>query len=215
MPISPSLITNAEVVINGTVASAGSTTRAFASVYHYKRTNTVNPINKGHLVTAVQTQFRTLLMTCLSLRLTLTNYACRWLDDATDAYALTADTHPGLVTGDSMPLTNAAFILLQTGLRGKSYRGSKHLFPLGESATTVLTDDVFNAGALTYLGNYAAAIIANVTDSDGNVWQPCVLSRKLSQLKINPTTVTMNVITSALVNKRVGVMRHRHVKSTY
>lgn len=215
MPISPTLITNAEIVINGVVAAAGSTSRKFASVYHYKRTNTVNALSKAALVAAVQAQFRTLMLTCLSLRLTLSNYACRWIDDATDAFALTTDVHAGLVTGDSMPLTEAAFILLQTGLRGRNYRGSKHLFPLGESATTVLTDDLFNAGALTYLGNYATAIITNVTDANGNVWQPCVLSRKLSQLKTNPTTVVANPITSAAVAKRVGSMRHRRVAQLY
>jgi hypothetical protein len=204
-----------ELVYNGLVASAGSNSRAMQAIFHYQRTSTVNPLNKTNVISAFITQTRTLLMTCLSLRLTLTNVACRIINDAQDAYKLTTDTHAGLVTGDSMPLTNAAFLLFQTGLRGRSYRGSKHLFPVGESATTVLTDDIFNAAALTYLGNFATAAAANFTDSDGNVWFPVVLSRTLSQLRTNPTTVVANPVTAILVNKRVGTMRHRKVKSTY
>jgi hypothetical protein len=204
-----------ELLIAGTVASAGSSARTFLNVHHVRRTSTVNPVSKGNIIAAYQTSIRTLLLTCLSLRLTLSSFQCRCVDDAQDAYASVADVHAGLVTGDSMPLTQAAFLLLQTGLRGRSYRGSKHLFPLGESATTVLTDDIFNAGALTYLGNYAAALLAGFTDANGNVWVPQVLSRKLSQLKVNPTTVTANDVTSIAVGKRVGVMRHRHVKSLY
>lgn len=215
MPISPTLITHAEVIINGNVASAGSSGRSMAVVQHFRRTSTVNALTKAAFLTAFQSSQRALLMACLSVRLTLTNIGARWIDDALDAQTFLVDTHPGLVTGDSMPLTQAAFLLLQTGLRGKSYRGSKHLFPLGESATTVLTDDIFNAGALTYLGNFAAAMLAGFTDSNGNVWIPQVLSKKLSQLKANPTTVVANDVTSVSVGKRVGVMRHRHVKSLY
>lgn len=215
MPISPSLITNAELILNGTVASAGSSSRAVASVYHYKRTNTVNALSKSALQTAFLSACRSAITSALSVRYTGTNLSCRWLDDATDAPALVAETHPGGVAGDSMPLTNSAFLLFQTGLRGRSFRGSKHYFPIAESATTIATDDIFNAGMLTLLAAIGTALIANLTDANGNVWQPCVMSRTLSQLRRNPTTVIANPITAILVAKRVGIMRHRRVKPVY
>jgi len=114
-----------------------------------------------------------------------------------------------------MPTTESAFLLFGTGLRGKSYRGGKHLFPLAESATTTGTDDILNAGALTYFGALAAQALLPLTDAGPNTWNPCVLSRKLSQLRSNPTTVTRNDVVSVSVNKRIGTMRHRKVKSLY
>jgi len=215
MPISPGQQLNVEIVANGLVSSAGSNSRAFNASFHYRRPTSVVAVNKSNVITAWQTAIRLALLSCLSLRLTLTNIACRIIDDAQDAYLLVADTHPGLITGDSMPTSSTVFLLLQTGLRGKSYRGGKHFFPIGESATTVLGDDILNAGAITYFGTLAAAILAGFTDSNGNVWTPTVLSKKLSQLRTNPTTVVANAVTAVLVNKRVGTMRHRKVKSTY
>lgn len=215
MPISPALITHAEIIVNGIVAAAGSTSRSSASVWHYRRVSTIiNPV-KLQLANIFNTNIISKLLLMFSVRYTGINISVRWLNDAQDAQSFTPSVSPGTIVGDSMPTTNAAFLLFGTGLRGRSYRGSKHLFPIAESATTVLTDDIFNAAALTYIGNLATAALAQLTDSGGNVWQPCVLSRKLSQLKTNPTTVVSNDVTSISVCKRVGIMRHRRVKSVY
>lgn len=215
MPISPSLITQAEVIVNGIVTAGGSNTRAAAQVYHYRRTSVVPPLSKSALATIFISTMIPLIRACLSTRYTGTNITVRWLNDALDAPFPTPSVGAGLVTGDSMPTTQAAFLLFNTGLRGKSYRGSKHIFPLAESATTTGTDDIFNAGALTYLGALAAGALGTLTDAGGNIWTPCVLSRKLSVLKTNPTTVLTNDVTAVLVNKRVGIMRHRKVKTVY
>jgi hypothetical protein len=215
MSIPATSITHAEVILAGVVAAAGSSSKNMNLVMHLRRTSTSPTLTKAALQSILATNWRGAFLACVSLRLTLTHWSIRWIDDALDAPVLTSDTHPGAVTGDSMPLTTAAFLLMQTGIRGRSYRGSKHVFPLGESATTVLTDDIFNAGALTYLGNFAAALLASNTDSNGNIWVPQVLSKKLSQLRTNPTTVVANDVTAILVGKRVGTMRHRRVASQY
>lgn len=208
-------ITHAELVLKGVVAAAGSTSKNMNLVMHYRRTANVLTINKTNLANAWLTANRALFTLTVSLRLVLSGLAVRWIDDALDAPVLTSDTHAGAVTGDSMPLTASAYLKLSTGLRGKSYRGSHHIFPMAESQTTVLTDDIWNAAALTTLGNLATGLLANVTDSDGNVWVPQVLSKKLSQLQRNPTTVVANDVISISVAKRVGNMRHRRVAQLY
>lgn len=216
MPSIPATsILHAQLILRGSVTAAGSTARPMNLVMNYRRTSNVHALVKANIAASWLTAHRTLLLTCLSLRCVLTGLGVRFTDDAIDAESVTTDTHAGLVVGDSMPLTQAAYLKCQTGLRGGNYRGSHHLFPLGESATTVLTDDIFNAGALTYLGNFAAALLAGMTDSDGNIWVPQVLSRKKSQLRYNPTNVVANDITSISVAKRVGNMRHRRVAQLY
>jgi hypothetical protein len=215
MPIPANQIVHAELIYKGTVASAGSSAKTMQAVFHYRRQATVVTPTKAALASAWLAANRANFNAVQSLRFTGIGLTVRWVDDALDAPVLTSDTHPGVVTGDSMPLTNAAFLLYQTGLRGRSYKGSKHIYPLAESQTTVLTDDLFNAATLTLLGTLAASLLGAITDSTGNIWVPQVLSKKLSQLKENPTNVVAYDVTTIAVGKRVGTMRHRRVASVY
>lgn len=215
MPISPSLITHAEITINGTVSSAGGNSRPSQSVWHYRRVSTAPVLSKLALKTIFNTTVMVPLIACLSIRYSGQTVFVRWLDDAQDANQSFTGVNAGAIIGDSMPTNVSVFLLMGTGLRGKNFRGSKKLFPIGESATTVATDDILNAGALTYFGTLATGALANLTDTNGNVWTPCVLSRKLSQLRVNPTNVITNDITSVAVRKSLGHMRHRQIKAVY
>jgi hypothetical protein len=114
-----------------------------------------------------------------------------------------------------MPLTVSAYLKKFTGIRGKHYRGSMKLYPLGESQTTLLTDDELNTGALTVFGALAAAVVGGFTDPDANVWFPVLFSRQLSTYRTNPTSLVTTPILSISVRKTLGVMRHRRVKSVY
>lgn len=215
MPISPTLITHAEIVLAGQVAAGGSNSRTWATVWNYRRTSTVSALSKTALATAFVGTLKAPLLAALNVRLTLANLSIRWIDDALDAPFYVTETGSGAVTGDSMPTDNAVYLMFGTGLRGRSYRGSKHLFPVSESATTSGTDDILNSGAITLFGAVAAAALLAITDSSGNVWNPCVYSRTLSQPRVNPTSIVTNDVVSVSLNKRVGSMRHRKVKSVY
>jgi hypothetical protein len=213
--IVPAGINVAEIVVNGTVASGGSNSRAWATVWHYRRTATaVNP-TKAALVTAFLANIKAEILAALNIRLTLTSVYCRWLNDAEDAYSITTTTGTGGVAGDSMPTDNAVFVLMQTGVRGRFAKGGKHWFPIGESATTTPNDDILNAGAITYFSALTAKMLLAVTDATTNIWVPCILSRKKSQLKNNPTAVFTLDVTTVSLNKRIGSMRHRKVRSSY
>jgi hypothetical protein len=215
MPIPSNQVTHVEVIVNSLSAAGGSNSRFWASVFHFRRTNTALAISKTQVDTAFQAAIATPMFAALNITLTQQNNSLRWLNDALDAPQFVTHALVGAITGDRMMTADSAFILLRTGVRGKSYRGSKHLGPMSESDTTTGTDDVFNAAALTRLAAVASAILAGFTDAGGNVWVPSVVSRKLSQLTKNPTTMIANDVVATAVNKRVGTMRHRKVKSVY
>jgi hypothetical protein len=205
----------AELRIQGTVSAAGSNSRTAMQVHHYRRTANVLTVNKANIITAFLAACRSALTACLSVRYTGTVTDCRMIEDALDQPLPMAETHVGGVAGDSMPMSVSAFLKYSTGLRGKSFRGSKRVYPIAESFTTVATDDILNAGALALFATLNTALLAGFTDGDGNVWVPCILSRLNSQLKKNPTTVFRNDVTSITTRKSLGHMRHRQAKSLY
>lgn len=215
MPIPLSSVTQIEVAAFGIVAAGGSNTRASVATFQYRRTATVLTISKTAVETAFQAAIMIPLTNALNARYAQTFNTVRFLNDATDFPNQVTRAVAGQIAGESLTTAESLFLLLRTGLRGKSYRGSKKLFPFSETDTTLATADLWNAGALARFATLAAAILAGFTDATGNVWIPQVVSRKLSQLTVNPTTVIGNDVTSVLVNKRVGTMRKRKVKSVY
>jgi hypothetical protein len=213
-PATSSLIT-AEVTMNGLIAAAGSSSKPTAFVFHFNRASGGPALNKLHIESAFQSAIATVVAAALNNRWAQTHNQVRMIDDALDPPQLVTRAVAGAIAGDSMSTLMTAYILMRTGIRGKNYRGSKHLAPLSESDTTAGTSDILNAGALTNFGNVATAIGAGFADSDGNAWTPVILSRSLSQLRTNPTTVITNVVTEIHVNKRMGRMKRREVASVY
>lgn len=205
----------AEVTSFGIASSGGSTDKNIESVFHFRRTSNVNPIVKANIESAFQTALMIPITNALNVRYTQTMNTVRFINDAQDAPVSFSRVVAGARTGDGMPMHNSAFLLARTGLRGRSYRGGKHFGPLSESDTTSGTDDLLNAAALVLWGLVATAWLAGFTDSDGNVWVPCVFSRTLSITTANPTSIITNDIVATLINKRIGRMRHREVRSVY
>jgi len=204
-----------EVYTRGLVASAGSTTRYSEQVYHFRRSATIGTFDKSHIDTAFQAAIVVPCYAALNVRVTQQFNTVRVLNDALDAPQVFNHAVVGAIAGDSMATSVSAYIKGETGVRGRSYRGSKKLFPMSESDTTVATDDLWNTGCLTRLGTYAAAWLAGFTDSDGNTWTPVIVSRLLSQLRLNNVLITWNFLTSVAVRKTAGTMRRRKVASVY
>jgi hypothetical protein len=216
MPIAATSMLNLEVHVHGICAAGGSTSRLSDFSFFYQRTNPSLPLpTKTQIDTAFQTAVVVPLGAALNARWLQTRNSIRYLDDALDAFVDFSHAVAGQVTGDSMATTLSAFILAKTGLRGKSYSGKKHLFPLSESDTTAATDDILNATALGHFTAFATAWLNGFTDASGNQWKSTVYSRHLSQAKVNPTNIIASLITSVLVNKRIGEMKHRKVASLY
>jgi hypothetical protein len=216
----PSIPTNQllvmEIRFHGVIAAGGSNGKNVDNVFHYRRTTISGVPTKTALDTVFQASVAIPLAAMLNARFTQQYNVLRWMNDATDAPTSFTHALVGAIAGDSMTTIDAAYFLLRTGLRGRSYRGSKHFGPMSESDTTAGTDDVFNAGALARMATLAAAIAAPLVDALGFTWNPCILSRiPPAQYRRNPTNVITNDVAQVAVNKRIGSMRHRRVQSQY
>lgn len=215
MPIPLTSIETVEIQSRGLIASGGSTSKATNFTYHFRRTSTAGAITHAAIDTAFQAAVGVPQAAALNARWSQHSNSVRYVDDALDAPVFFSHVLVGGVAGDSMSTIMSVYLLLRTGLRGKSYRGCKHLAPASEADTTAATDDILNAAALARFGALGSAILAGFTDANGNVWVPVILSKTLSQLLVNPTTVVKTDVTSVLVNKRLGRMKRRQVTSVY
>lgn len=212
MPIPLNQITTVEIVMRGLIAAGGSNAVRTNFVFHYRRLATaVNP-TKAAFEAIFNTSVAAPIAAALNTDWAANLHDVRWLNDATDQYQSFTATEVGAITGDRLQTFCAAYLLMRTGLRGRSFRGSKHFGPMSESD---IGDDVFNAGCLTRLATIATAMGGTLTDTTGNQWVQTLLSRKLSQLTFNSTTVTTNDVTQILPRETVGTMRGRKVQSVY
>lgn len=212
MPIPSTDVNVAEITMQGTMAAGGSNTIPTAFVFHYLRASTVPAISKTNVEAEFEAGPVVALLAALNNRFTQTQNLVRWVNDAQDLFQSFTRSGVGAVTGDSMPSDNAIFMNLRSALRGQSYRGGKHFGPASESDSV---DDILAGGGLTNWQAVQTALGTPLVDSDGNTWNLCVLSRKLSQLTVNPTTVVANEVVQVLLNKRVGTLKSRKAKSVY
>jgi hypothetical protein len=215
MPIPLNTVRVAEISLKGVIGSGGSNTVNTNFVFHFRRSSVaVNP-SKSALNTIFQSAISAKIALALNHGWEAALNDIRWVNDAEDAYVSFTNTDVGAITGDRLDSFTAAYLLFRTGLRGREFRGSKHLGPLSESDVTTTDEDIWNTGCLTRLAAINTALLAGMTDSTGNVWNFTILSRSLSQLEVNPTDVIVNDVTATLVNKRSGSMLRRKVKSVY
>lgn len=215
MPISPALITHAEIHLVGNIVAGGSNNKATDYTFNYRRTTTVNPLSKPNLDTIFQATVAAKILLATNVRWGQISNTVRWVDDATDPPVPIAHVNLGAIGTDGMSSGETAYVLLRTGLRGKNYRGSKHFTGLSEADTTQPNDDVLNAAAIVLWGTVITGMGTPLVDASGNTWVLQVLSKTLSQLVINPTTVVANDVTTLFLNKRIGRMKRRAVKSVY
>lgn len=212
MPIPVNQITHAEIVMRGTAAAGGSDAKNINLVFHFRRIAVVIAPTKAALEGAFNGAIAAPILAALNARYTQTLTDTRWVNDAQDPYTSVIRAGVGAIAGDSLSTDQSAYLLHRTALRGRSFRGSKHLAPMSESD---VGDDIWNAGALGRLATVNTALLTPIVDATGNTWLYTIISRLLSQVVINPTTLFWVDVNQALVNKRIGTMLRRKVKSTY
>jgi len=204
-----------EIQMHGTIAAGGSNARATVNTFHFRRSIIGAALTKANIDAAFQASYAVTIALALSARWTQGFNTVRFLDDATDPPVAFNHAAVGAIAGDSLPMTNTVYIQLKTLLKGKSYRGNKKYGPIAESDTTSGTDDLLNAGAIVRWQAAAVASFQTLVDSDGNNWVAEVLSKTLSQLRVNPTTVVANDVQSVRLRKSIGRLRKREAKSVY
>jgi len=215
MPIPLNQVLTIEAIVYGKIDAGGSTTVNTVTVFHYKRNAVVTNPTKLAFDTVFQSDIVEPMAACLNERWNQLFNTIRFIDDATDPPGQFSHAEPGGVAGDGMSSLAAAFTLFRTALRGRNFRGSKHFGPLSEADATAPDSDILNAAALARFATLDAALIAPLTDATPNTWTLQILSRSLSKLTKNPTTVITNQVTAILQNKRIGRMRRREVRSVY
>ena len=215
MPIPINQVTVAEVIIHGTMAAAGSSITPAINRFFYRRVAVAVTPTKAALNTIFQSTVVAPLLLAANVRYTPGYLTIRWVNDALDSPTAFNVAGVGNVATDGQPSDDACYMLLRTALRGKPYRGSKHFAGVNEIDTT---GDVLTGAGLVRWQAVQTAVAAALTDATPNTWNPTILSMgneaaPLSQLKANPTTVTVNDVTAVLLDLNVGTMRRRRSKT--
>lgn len=200
----------AEVVMAGVMAAGGSNAKNVQSVFHYRLSVLGGAPTKAALETIFQATIPVVFVAAANVRYTQSGNSVRGLNDATDAYQTVTRALPGAIATDSMPTIDSVYMLLRTAKRGANYRGSKHFPGVNEADTT---DDLLTGAGLVRWQALQTALMTPLVDALGNTWVLSLLSRSLSQLTNNPTTVVANDVTSVLLNKNVGTMRRRRTQT--
>lgn len=202
----------AELIVHGTLAAAGSDSQVCLNIFHFRRTATaIDPV-KASIAAAFDTAFMQNLEPLVADTYSWASIGVRYPEDAEDSEVLVAPAGSavGSVGTDRVPDHVAVSMLLRTSKRGRSYRGAKRFAAIPVADTE---GDIIVAGKQAAWTALAASLLAGFTDSDGNVWVPFVLSRTLSQLLVNPTDLVGSDVTQVLLNKNLGSMNSRKVKT--
>ena len=208
MPYSPVVGSVMEVQIIGTLGTGGSNARNTLQVFHYRLASIGGSITKAIFDTAFQANLVATYLAAANARYAQVGNQMRYVNDATDGFEYIAHANVGAIATDPLPMYDCVSMLYRTALRGKSYRGAKRWPAVNEADTTA---DILTGAGLARWQALQADCQAPIADASGNVWNPCVLSRFLSQLALNPTTVISNDVTAVLLNLNVGSMIKRKV----
>lgn len=211
MPIPNNQKIVAEIVVPARQAAAGSNDAPSINVFHFRRTTISNPWDSAAIGARFVATIGAALLAASNVRYTPGSVRVRCVNDAQDPYLDTAFAGVGAIATDSLPSDDAIVVILNSAIRGKSFQGRKH-FGSGSEADT--TGDILVGAGLARWNALAAAVLAGFTiAATGEVWKPCVLSRKLSQIKLNPTTVVTNDVVRAPLDLNIGTMRRRRTRT--
>jgi hypothetical protein len=209
-PLVPGANNFLELVIDGSVLqTVDGFLKKDLNVFHLQHLSGGGTRDKGHFLDAFDSAFTGTFLAAMPTSYTIDRYRARYLDDYTDAYTDKVMGSGGLVSTDRTTLFNAATVRLESGFRGRSYRGSKHFGPIPESHTT---GDDLNATGLSAWGSVVTILngFSGVVDADGNSWGIIIASTKNSVLGDEPSRIlTYAELSEAVLNTEVGTMRHR------
>lgn len=208
MPIPLTSVFTAQIIVKATLAAAGGTAKQVQSLFCYRRTATVFAPVKSQLVAAFVAGPYAAMLAAFNAGYANGTANVRWLDDAENATQTIALAGAGAIATDRQPSYAAVYMLFRTGVRGKKFRGSKHFPAVNEIDTT---GDVLTGAGLARWQAVQTACLAILTDAGGNIWNPCVVSFSLSQIRTNPTTIVRNDVTEVVLDLTLGTMRKRKV----
>lgn len=210
MPIPAASITVAQVLIKGEMLSTGGGSKNIYAIFNYRRTAVAIAPNKTNLVTAFTAGPYAAILAAANQDWANFSAYTRWLNDAEDAAQLNVLAGVGAIATDRAPNFAAVYFLFKTALRGRRFAGSKHLAGVNEVDTT---GDILVGAGLTRWQAVQTALATPLVSAEGNTWNPAVVSYSRSQLKTNPTTVVVNDVTQVVLDRSIGTMKRRKVKT--
>lgn len=201
-----------EIIIKGTSADGGAGQKACENVFHYRQTTVVSPANKGSLSTIFQTTVVAPLLLAANTRYEPNRLTIRNIQNVADfAQSFTA-AGAGARVLDSLPSDSAVCCILTSNTRGKMCQGRKHFGMANEEDTS---EDILVAGAARWT-TVKTALSVVMTDADGNIWTPFILSRscRFSSF-ITPVHIYGCNQTGAKLILNIGTMHRRRPKTVY
>jgi len=197
-----------EIIVQGTLPTTGSGSKNIANVFHYVA-GTGGAIGSAvDLANNFLTNVWALIAAQLSVDYTGVATITRFLDDATVQYVNANVPASGAIALPRLPTEVSIVCPLRASERGKHYRGSKHF--AGVPTASVVKDELTAGAAAAWAASVTA--LGNALTPGGGytvAMFPCVLSRSLSQTRVNPTSLWAATIASVLLNKTIGTMRKR------
>lgn len=201
-----------EFITQGYSVARGGGTKKFFNIFHFRRTTTVNVVDKTHINTAFNLIIGPAILAALSVDYTQTANTVRFFENPLDAPFTITQAGVGAIAGDRLPDFAAVVTQFHSGFRGKPFRGSKHWGPIAESDTT---GDDLTAGAVTRFTTVMTSVVAGFTDADGNVWVPGIKGGvrfgSPAQYLVAPTTTVWTDIGYGVLNKSLGTMKRRKI----
>lgn len=139
-------------------------------------------------------------------------YKLRNIDDDTDAYLEVAGgvDDIGTAAPPTIPTSETVTLQAKSGLRGRSYNGSVHLWGFPDA---VVEDNRLTTSAATIVGSSLVAPLMAGLTSDGKTWAWAIWSRKLSGDPVATDNQFMSPVITPKINLTMGVMKHRREKT--
>ena len=182
--------------------------RPVSAVFYFFRTSPGTADNKAAIGAAFLAGTYAALLAAWNVNVADGAAFIRYMDDALDAFLLVPLAGVGAIATDRLPSTNSVYMQLNTGIRGKTYRGSKKFYGLNEIDTAA---DLLTGAGLVRWQAVQTALVVPLT-AGGETYVPAVVSFKApTQIKTNPTNINVNQIANVVLNLDTGTMKRRKV----
>lgn len=197
-----------ELRVQGALTLEDGLNRPLVNVFHFKRLSGPTQPTLQELCDSFATNNQNHLQAVLNVRVIDFYASARPLDDPLVPEQTQSTGHGvGAVTGDPLSASLAAVLRYKTGVRGRSFSGSKHFGGLSEDDTD--GGDELNAASVTLWNTVISGLASTIGDTSSNLYIPCVLSSTLSRINDSPPIFTGATVTSIELNPILGTMRRR------
>lgn len=207
MPLTDAQKIDFEIVVQGTLAALGGQAQQTITPLHYRRASFGSAYDAAQLLTAFHAAVQTQWLACCSVSWNWDLTKVRCLNSPTEAFVQSTVNLAGGIIGDMLPSYAAAVFHKASALRGRSYNGRMYLAGIPESGTT---GNALTAGQKILTDALATVLDGPVTTAAGITYNPTVLSRKLSNLVIDPSVIVATpvvLVTSRSVLGRLSSRR--------